>query len=227
VTGEGETPALIRRTYFSAVAASLLALTLWSFSDNLITNVGQRSNADPKFIVHGLFCLAWMVLLAVQANLVRSRNLRLHRKLGVVGSLVAIGVVLSTLYLFVVLWKGWAPMSPEIRMNRLLLPGYALLVSLAVIHRRRPAWHKRLILVASFYMLEPVLSRAFDPVEPLLLSYTDAQVDLAWWIFFALVWNGFFLSLFVHDLVVDRRVHAVTVAGYLWFYLAWIIAWAS
>ena len=66
-------------TYFSIVSVLLLVLSVVAFSDNLFTDVGQPSNRDPKFIVHGVFGLAWYVLLATQANLVRARVGR-HRR---------------------------------------------------------------------------------------------------------------------------------------------------
>lgn len=208
---------LVRKYYFPAVTGLLLFLTLAGFSDNLLTNVGQRSNGDPKFIIHGLFCLAWMVILTTQANLVRAGNIRLHRKLGIAGFIVAIGVTLSTLFVFWAVWKGWDRMPFYIQANRVLLPSYAVLVALAFLNRRRPDWHKRLILVASLYMLEPVLSRSFDPLDPLLLRFTDSQVDTAWWIYFVTVWNALFLSLFAYDWIVARRIHPVTAGGYAWF----------
>ena len=101
-----------RSRYFTVTAALMLVLSVVAFSDNLFTDIGQASNRDPKMVVHGLFGLAWYVLLLVQANLVRVRNLALHRKLGAATLVVALGVALSTLYLFVVLWKGWANMAP-------------------------------------------------------------------------------------------------------------------
>src|SRR5690606_37183724 len=76
--------------YFSVVTVVLLVLGVVAFSDNLFTNITQPSNRDPKFVVHGLFGLAWYVLLATQANLVRQCNLRLHRKLGIATFVVAI-----------------------------------------------------------------------------------------------------------------------------------------
>ena len=88
---------IMRAYYFPVATALLLALTVLGFSDNLFTRVDQRSNSDPKFIAHGLFCLGWMILLAVQANLVSRGNVRLHRTLGVAGMFVAAGVTLSTL----------------------------------------------------------------------------------------------------------------------------------
>lgn len=173
-----------RSRYFSIVSVVLLTLSVAAFSDNLFTDIGQPSNSDPKFIVHGLFGLAWYILLAVQANLVRLGNVRLHRRFGVATFIVAIGVTLTTLYLFVVLWKGWTNMAPDIRANRLLLPGYALCMLLAWQRRKDSAWHKRLIFVGTFFMLAPVLDRIFDPfiipwLESLLGGAYTKRVDNA------------------------------------------------
>lgn len=213
----------MRSHYFSAVSAFILFLTLWGFSDNLFWNVGQPSNADPKFIVHGLFCLAWVALFFVQANLAKVRNLRLHRSLGIAGAIIATGVTLSTIYVFWAVWKGWDVMAFYIKANRLLLPSYSLLVLLAFLMRKRPDWHKRCILVATLYMLEPVLSRAFDPLEPLLTGFSDSEIDLYWWTFFVITWNAFFVSLFVYDWTLTKRIHAVTACGFAWFYMIQII----
>lgn len=219
--------------YFSLVSALLLFLGVAAFSDNLFTDVGQASNRDPKFIVHGVFGLAWYVLLLVQANLARVRNLRLHRRLGVATFVVAIGVVLSTLYIFVVLWKGWANMAPEARANRLLLPGFAACLLLAWLRRGRADWHKRLVLVGTFFMLGPVLFRAYDPLvvpwlEPLLGGIYTRRVDeFAFQTFAWGLWNGFFLSLALYDWRLLRRLHPVTMWGFAWFALAWAVSWGS
>jgi hypothetical protein len=173
----------LKQWYFSVVSTLTLALTLVGFSDNLFTNIGQPSNSDPKFIAHGLFCLAWMIVFAAQVNLARRGSFRLHRKLGVAGMLIAIGVVFSTTYVFVMVWKGWDAMGVLARGNRILLPGFAVCVLLAWLHRRRGDWHKRLVYVATLCMLEPVLSRAFDPLvvswmEPLFPVFTERMGDL-------------------------------------------------
>lgn len=211
--------------YFSVISVLLLLLSIVAFSDNLFTDVGQPSNSDPKFIIHGLFGLAWYVLLATQANLVRVRNLRLHRTLGTATFLVAIGVTLSTLYLFIVLWKGWANMEPDVRANRLLLPGYALCLWLAWQRRAQPDWHKRLIIVGTFFMLSPVLDRDYDPLimswaKPLFGALYTPQVDEAsYQVFRWGSWAGFFLSLAVYDWKTRGAIHRVTWAGIAWFLL--------
>jgi len=217
-------------TYFSNVSVLLLVLSIVAFSDNLFTDIGQPSNRDPKFIVHGILGLAWYVLLATQANLVRVRNLRLHRKLGIATFFVAIGVTLSTLYLFVVLWKGWPNMEPDVRANRLLLPGYAVCLLLAWRLRARSDWHKRLIFVGTFFMLGPVLDRIYDPLvmswaKPMFpLLYTKQVDEIGFLMFRWGCWIGFFLSLALHDWKTLRRVHRVTLAGCAWLGLVALVS---
>jgi hypothetical protein len=219
-----------RSAYFSVVSVLLLLLSVIAFSDNLFTDIDQRSNSDPKFVIHGLFGLAWYVLLATQANLARVRNLQLHRKLGIATFIVAIGVTFSTLYLFVVLWKGWGSMTTEVRANRLLLPAYAMCVLMAWRYRGQPNLHKRLVFVGTFLMLEPVLARSFEPLvvswlEPLLnSSYTDDVDQIAYLVYFWGFWIGLFLSLAMYDMRTQRRAHFITAAGLCWLALTFLVS---
>jgi hypothetical protein len=212
------------------VSVLLLGLSVVAFSDNLITNVTQPSNSDPKFIVHGLFGLAWYVLLATQANLVRARNVRLHRRLGIATFLVAVGLTVSTLYIFVVLWNGWENMGFEARGNRLLLPGFAVCITLAWRCREQPGWHKRGILGGTFLMLDPVLARAYDPLiaswaKPVFGTLYSKRVDEAGFqIFFWGIWAGLFISLALHDRITQRRVHPVTAGAFGWLVIALVVS---
>lgn len=216
--------------YFSVVSVVLLCLSIAAFSDNLFTDVGQPSNSDPKFIIHGLFGLAWYILLVAQSNLVRVRNLRAHMRVGIATFVLAIGVTLSTLYIFVVVWKGWGNMSPEVRANRLFLFGFVSCLVLAWQRRRTPDWHKRLIFSGTFFMLEPVLARAYDPVfvswaEPLFPALFTKQLDeIVFFVFLFGTWIGLFLSLAAYDWKTQRRIHAVTWSGYAWFVFVWLFS---
>lgn len=213
----------LRRWYFPIASLLLLALAVIGFSDNLFTDIGQKSNADPKFIVHGLFCLTWMIVFAIQANLIRTGNVQLHRRLGTLAMVVAAGVALSTLYVFVMVWKGWDAMPIYAQANRLLLPSYALFVILGFRNRRRSDRHKRYLYIATLFMMEPVLSRAMDPFIPYLGFSSEAQIDRVWWMFFIVTWNGFFLSLLGHDWITERRLHPVSIAGYLLLIAIWVV----
>ncbi len=215
----------IRRWYFAVATFLLLTLTVVGFSDNLFTNVGQPSNSDPKFIIHGLLCGAWMILLLVQTSLVGAGNTKLHRKLGIAGLAVAIGVTISTVWVFVAVWKGWPAMNPEAKANRILLPSYSLFVALAFANRTRPAWHKRFMFTGTLFMLGPVLGRSFDPLAvPFMTGWTEPQIESAFLPWFFSVWLAFFISLVAYDAATLRRVHPVTLASILWFGIIWAIA---
>ncbi|MBI1393090.1 MAG: hypothetical protein GC152_10155 [Alphaproteobacteria bacterium] len=231
-TGEAKTDAdfagrWMRAKYFSWISAITLGLSVWGFSDNLFWNVRQPSNGDPKFIVHGLFCLAWMAVFFAQANLIRNGDVSAHRRLGVAGLLAAIGVTASTIFVFAAVWKGWDAMTTLVRANRILLPSYAAFVAAAFANRGRPDRHKRLMLLGTLFMMEPILSRAFDPLEPLFARLPAVYVDVGWWIFFVAVWSGLFASLVAYDWLTDRRIHAVTLVGIGWFSAIWMIVNAT
>ena len=191
----------MQRNYFSVVSSLLLLFTLIGFQDNLFTNIGQESNRDPKFVIHGLFCLAWMIVFAVQANLIRTGRFAWHQQVGMVGFLIAIGVTISTVYVFVEVWKPWSEMPLRAKANRILLPSYSLLMLLAWLNRSRPDLHKRMICMGTLYMLSPVLGRASGGVI----------------IAFYIVWFGLFASMFAYDWIVSRKIHPVTYLGFGWF----------
>ncbi|MGB7069521.1 MAG: hypothetical protein WBD22_08500 [Pyrinomonadaceae bacterium] len=190
----------------------ILGLSLVSFSDNLITDIGQESNSDPKFIIHGLFCLAWMVLFAIQTNLIRSLNYTTHQWLGIATLFVGAGVVASTLYVFVSIWEGWDKLVFYARPNRFLLPSFAVLIVLGYLNRENADKHKRFMYLATLYMMGPILDRIGAPfgISPLVAN--------------PLVWNGLFLSLFLYDWVTLRRIHPITYLGFIWLYVVWAIA---
>jgi hypothetical protein len=218
ITRTRSDPASIaQRYYFPVVFVLLFALSVAAFWDNLVGDIGQPSNSDPKMIVHAFFAASWMLTLVLQASFVRTGNIRLHRKLGGVGFIAAMGVTLSTVYLFAAVWKGWALMEPEVKANRLLLPAFAVFILLGYRNRLRPEVHKRLVYAGTLFLLEPILGRLYDPyVLPLLpaiepRSWMDNAVYLS---YLAATWSAFYVSLIVYDLLVLRRVHAVSLTGF-------------
>ncbi len=202
----------MREYYFSIVTVLLVVLTLIAFSDNLFTDVRQESNSDPKFIIHGLFCLAWMIIIAVQANLIRTFRFLTHRNLGIASIVIAAGVVASTLYIFIDIWEGWDKLVFYARPNRFFLPSFAVLVTLGYLNRNTADLHKRFMLLATLLMLGPVLDRVGSPigVSPLIAN--------------PVIWNALFLSLFYYDWKTLRRIHPITYLGFTWFYIVWAIA---
>jgi uncharacterized membrane protein YozB (DUF420 family) len=213
----------MKKYYFLVVSIILLIFSLIGFSDNLITDVGQKSNSDPKFIIHGLFCFAWFIILVIQTNFIRKGNYKAHMRLGIAGLIAAFGVFITTVYIFIVIYKGWDNMSPLVKANRFFMLSFAIMVTIAYFNRKKPAYHKRLIFVASFYMLGPILDRAMGR------SFLDSMIttDLSWDLTFFGIWTSFFISLFIYDWAILKKIHTVTYLGLFVFCIIWAISFLS
>lgn len=204
----------MRKNYFFVTSLLLLFLSLFAFSDNLFYDVKQESNSDPKFIIHGLFFLAWFILLVIQTGYIRRGNYKAHRALGVTGMLVGLGVIISTFYVFVAVYKGWDVMPGYVKANRFFTTSFAVLLLLAYINRKNGIKHKRYIYVGTLYVLGPVLDRVAGKLGVVNVS--------SFMIFEAVVWNSLFISLFVYDWRTLRKIHPISWIGFIWFYLVWI-----
>ena len=206
---------LARRYYFPVVLVLLFVLALAAFWDNLVSDVGQPSNSDPKMIVHAFFAASWMLTLVLQSIFVSTRNVRWHRKLGTAGFVAALGLIASTVYLFAAVWKGWGAMEPEVKANRILLPAFAIFIVLGYLNRRRPEVHKRLILAGTLFLLETNNARLYDTyLVPILPDAVNRWDAIAYLVYLAGTWSAFYVSLFVYDRLTLRRVHPVSLTGF-------------
>lgn len=204
----------MKKNYFTITSIILLLFSIIGFSDNLLFDVSQPSNSDPKFIVHGLFMFAWFIILMVQTNFIRKRDYKAHIGWGMAGLIAAAGTVLSTIYVFIAVYKGWNEMAFYVKANRILMPGFGLFVWLGYKFRKSPVLHKHYIFTGTFFLLEPILSRF-----PL-----DMLSDTAFYFFLFGVWNLFFLSLFVYDWMVLRKIHRITWLSYIWVFIVYGIS---
>ena len=224
----GSLPQLYVRGHFPAGCALLLALSLVAFWDNLVSDVTQPSNSNPVMIVHGVFLLAWMILLLVQSMLPRLGRTDLHRRLGPYIFLVGAGVVLSTVFLFAAVWKGWSALTPEVLANRILMPSYAVCLIAAYRNRMRPEWHKRLVYCGTLLLSEPVLARAFDPlVGPMLPPMAPGADMPIFYAYMVIVWTGFFVALMAYDRIKSRRIHPITAGSLAWLYAVYVFAFVA
>ncbi|CAN5360753.1 hypothetical protein BH09BAC3_BH09BAC3_10000 [soil metagenome] len=202
----------MKKNYFFIASIILLIISFFAFSDNVITNVGQESNSDPKFIIHGLFCFAWFSVLVFQAFYIRKGDYVTHKKVGILGGWIASGVFISTVYVFVVIFESWDETFFVAKANRFFMASYALLIVLAFINKTKGEKHKRYIYLATLYMLGPIFDRAAGKLD----------IDII--IFNSISWNLLFISLFVYDWITIRKIHPINWIGYLWFYVVWAIA---
>ncbi len=155
--------------------------------------------------VHGLVMTAWFALFLVQVRLVATGRTADHRKLGVFGIFLAMLVVFVGTSLGIASVRaGSAPpgLSPLVF---LVLPlgemvVFGTLVVAAIALRKRSAYHKRLMLLASLAMLTPAAAR---------LPHVGELGPLAFYAVADLV----IIGCIAFDTVKNRRIHPAFAAG--------------
>ena len=124
---------------------------------------------------HGMAMTAWLVLLVVQASLMRSGNRALHRRLGLVSYLLVPTIVVVTLR-FVHYTLRDVPDQGEYGLFFLALVAWTLvtfvtLFGLAMVYRARPAVHARFMVSTLFPLFPPVTDRLIARFLPSVIEW--------------------------------------------------------
>jgi hypothetical protein len=207
----------VRGGFFLVTSMVLFAIVLAGFARTLFLRaLFDVPEIPPYLYVHGAVLTGWYAWLIVQTSCVAARRVDLHRRFGIVG--VGLGVAVVIVGALTMLRFGprlaERGVSVEARLEFLseivwaniqMLVCFSAFLLAAVVYRRRPHIHKRLMLLASVSTIPPAASRIFD------------------WPIWRLGDNALFpvlctLALFVgalglHDLRSLRSVHQVTLVG--------------
>lgn len=157
---------------------------------------------SPVLLVHGLVMTAWVVLFVTQVALVGGGRIGLHRRLGVAGAaLAALAVVAGVLAALDAGRRGFTPTPDVTPLAFLAIPLIDMvlfggLVGTALALRRRPAAHKRLMLLATLGLLTPAVARL--PIDGLRAAGLPA--------FFGAMIVCVLVALTI-DTVRNRRLH--------------------
>lgn len=151
--------------FYRLAAIAALGVALSGFFLTYLRPMALGSFAGPGWShVHGASLLAWLLLMIAQTQLV-GRSLALHRRLGWAALLIAPVIVLTTVAIGVQSTSRAVAVGGGSEVVSALLGSitaplmFLMLVSAALIMRRDPQWHKRLVFVATVAMLWPAWFR--------------------------------------------------------------------
>ena len=204
-------PAAERR-FYSGYALAILVTVLIGFAQTyylrpiLPAPARELRPITPLVHLHGLLFTGWLLLLVAQTRLIATRRVGLHRRVGVAGGLVAVAMLaVGTLTALEAAARGGAPLGLDpLRFMVVPLAAvalFALLVTAALLARRDPQSHKRLIVLANVALLPPALARwiifHFGLGPPVVFAFASL----------------FLVPLVVWDLTRWKRLHPVTLWG--------------
>ncbi|MFC4293763.1 hypothetical protein ACFO0A_01685 [Novosphingobium tardum] len=203
----GRAAAAAERRFFGRLALGLALFIVVAFAQ-----------FDARFVdvaalpwvahAHALTMVAWLALLVAQPILARSGNVVLHRRLGWLATgLVAAIVVFALMVVTTALRANAVPpfFTPAYFLALVVIEigTFAALVAWAVVRRGDREWHRRLMIAATFILLEPALGRALP--MPLL-------GDWGQWLSMV-IQLGAIAILVGHDRRTLGRVHPATVVA--------------
>ncbi len=176
-----------------------------------LKNVMGGPPLTPLRHVHGFLFTSWIVLFILQTSLIAARRTDVHRRLGVVGGVLAAAMVVAGTTLAVeVVRRGVAPpgLPPPLQFFAVPLFDvlmFAGLVGAGLWFRRKPETHKRLMLLATIGLLDAAIAR---------WPYVAGTGPL---VFFGLT-DLFIAAGWLYDLKTRGKVHS----AFLWGGLALI-----
>ena len=189
----------LRKYFYFSMALLIAIVVVYGFSHTIGENLLHASPIPPAILtLHAIVFPGWVLFFILQSALVRTRNVPLHRTLGWFGLALGIGIIvvgyLTAIGMDRFHLQGEPTDTPAFLIVQLMdLTCFAIPFALAIYWRRRPEYHRRLMLIASCGLTDA----AFGRFPALPLAFSPVGVD-------ALVLLGI-----LRDLIVDRRIHKV------------------
>ncbi|WP_420578624.1 hypothetical protein [Ekhidna sp.] len=198
------------KNYFFALSVTILIMSLIAFSDNMVTDVDQPSNSDPRMIIHGLIMFAWTIVLIIQTNHIRKLNVKQHMRFGVIGFVIAC-MMLASIFFLSYIGPDFADLPFFGKANRIFIPAFAIMLAFAYLKREKKVLHQYLIFAGMMLAMEPILSRfcgnlGIDP---------GAYAGLIWLI----LW----ISIFTYDIISRKKLHPVLYGGFIFWIAVYIM----
>jgi hypothetical protein len=205
------------RRFFTNISLLLAAFTFAGFARTYYLaqfNEGPGPVLTNALHIHGALCTAWVVLLVVQTRLIAVGRRALHRTLGLLGAVVAIGILASGVF---VALNATRRVHTSTTADTLADPYvflifplttvalFAVFVLLAVLKRHRPDAHKRYMLLATASLIVPAMARMTNQAASALGIVLVPGVVGA-----VILQNIFLIALVLHDFRTRGKLHPVT-----------------
>lgn len=199
--------------FFLLAHVALLVAVFVGFAPTFYLRPLYRAHPLPVVLyVHGAVLTCWFLLTVMQGWLIRTNRYRWHRQIGfVIAGYAALVVAMGMIADLRMASDIRTPQDVEniiVLGNFFSLVFFTTYVSLALVLRKRPDAHKRLILLASISIVGPALARFTEwPIFP-----GGINARPLYGVGGLLVLYG---ALIVYDLIVRRRPHPVSWIGTL------------
>lgn len=201
-----ERAGILDRYFYFCMSLLITVVVVYGFSHTIDKKLIHPAVPRPFILyVHACVFCGWLIFFILQSTLVRAHNVLLHRRIGWFGA--ALGVAIPTVGFTTAVVMGRFNILHSLDAKAavdLLIPffdmfAFSIPFGLAVYCRKKPDFHRRLILMATCALTSAAFGRFPPQILPPGTFY--AGVD--------------FLILLgaARDLIVSRRIHRVYLVG--------------
>jgi|SRR5580698_2817375 hypothetical protein len=196
----------MQRYFFVAMAALVILTVFAGFAPSFYLRSAFHPDHELSILlhIHGLIFSTWIILFLVQALLIARGSRRLHQRLGWLAAGVAVAMLMLVAGATVEQMRRGSPLeevATALSLNSIGAVMFGVPFVFAVYFRKRPDWHKRLMLCATLGLLGA-------PILRLILLTTNLEFPTAI-IFGAVAGDLFFLPCFAYDLLTRGKIHRV------------------
>ncbi|HVS93488.1 MAG TPA: hypothetical protein VHE59_15720 [Mucilaginibacter sp.] len=222
------------RNFFLVLLLFTWAAIISGFGYDMVQLNAQGKLHFPLVVhMHAVVYTAWLVLFTVQVLLVRTKNLALHKRLGLLSlGLIPVMLILGLLVIITVSRLQYGTPDSDlhficIQFGNMLM--FACFAGTGVYLRKNYVAHKRLMLLSTLVLTEPGFARWLGyKISPLFGNYfwtytTVSQGFWRFWTFDVLPTFALVLALGVYDLVTRKRLTKV----YVWALALYLLVTTS
>ncbi|MGC1782737.1 MAG: hypothetical protein WA708_09480 [Acidobacteriaceae bacterium] len=190
----------LNQYFYFCMSLLIAAVVVYGFSHTIDHSLIHATPPRPWILwLHGAAFSGWLAFFIFQSALVRTGNVKLHRLTGWFGA--ALGVLIPVLGIataiimdrFRTVRLHEVGVNPFFSIQTLDIASFTVFFWLAIYWRKKPEYHRRLVLIATIALT----SAGFGRIPMVSFHWFYAAVD-------ALILLGV-----ARDLIVNRRVHVV------------------
>jgi hypothetical protein len=197
--------ALLSQYFYFMMSLLVAAVVVYGFSHTVGQNLFRPPTPRPTILYfHAAMFTSWIVFFITQSALIRTRNVKVHRRMGWFGLAlgVAIPIVGITTAIVMARFRIKEGVQPDAA-QFMIIPFFDMLAfsvafGLAFYWRKKPEFHRRLILIAGCGLTAAAFFRFPTSVAP---NWFYAGVDV-------LILLGV-----TRDLLATKRIHPVYLYG--------------
>ena len=211
--------AAVRERFYVGMALTCLAVGLLGFAPTYWAPLSRGTlTVSPITHLHGLVFYGWLLFFLAQTSLVASGRVGYHRELGLAGvalatSMFFLGMGVSIHRIEALEAAGFGEAGRRFAVVPMTnIAFFIVLFAIAVRYVRRPAVHKRLVLVATVALLQAPVARwtrlLFAPAQPEpLIGALPPFPSVTFSTIPALLIDVLVVVAMVHDRRTNGRVH--------------------